>query len=66
MKPPDLQKKKSALQGFLTSYSIKSEEKTDPKVFFENNKNKIVKKIRKQEKPAKMKFLLECKFSKEG
>lgn len=62
-KASNIKKKESAFKGFLTSYNIKGEEKTNPKLFLENNKDKIVEKIKQHEKPAKMNFLLERKQS---
>ena len=59
-----VQKKESALKGFISSYRIKGEVKTDPKTFLQNNKQNIIGLLEKQEKPIKMKFLLENEFYK--
>jgi len=59
-----VQKRKSALKGFVTSYRIKGIDKMDPKTFLENNKQDVLDLLKQQEKPIKMKFLLECEFYK--
>lgn len=57
---------KSALKGFVTSYRIEGIKGIDPRTFLHDNQDRVLKLIRKREKPIKMKLLLEIVFQKMG
>lgn len=61
-----IQKSGSALKGFVTSYRIRCVNKIDPKTFLLDNKSRVIELLRQQDKPVKMKLLLEIVFHKMG
>ena len=50
----------------MGSYRIKNNDKVNDKTFLSNNKDTVINFIKQQNKPIKIKSLLECEFITKG